>query len=329
METDTRWLDQSTISQRDWRGSLATLSVVQVRGKRMTIRFGVDLYGRHLSHNESSVGSSPDMFDMMSRANYDMLHRGSPRYRSREQHAMPHHPTAVRHRASSFTQPGQPGHPGQYFHDPLFGSNTVPSRHNTSPFSDSEAISSHYSHGDFGLRPRSHSQDRTTSFGDEESESTPDLELLHKSMPNLAAESTKRDLEELDLALFHKSMPNLRGGATELGDTDVSESDLEPLPLHSIRSGPVKTTGDVEMEMKPPRAVPVYTPSSSRLEGNLSKDLMECLDKLTEHTISDDNPFSDENPFEPIPLKALSSKEPEATTSLPPEDETALEFGEG
>jgi hypothetical protein len=96
--------------------------------------------------------------------------------------------------------------------------------------------------------------------------------------------------------------------------------DAEPIPLHHIRipertaaataaQASLKSVGDdIPVVKKTPRSqsideLQISLSQAARYNtGQISKDLMDCLDKMTYHSIAD------ENPFEPIPLAPQQEK---------------------
>jgi len=207
-----------------------------------------------------------------------------------------------------------------HFPDPLFGAsmntaNAMPSEYAR------ERLSPHESRGAY----RSNTpQSLPISSGEPLPAVPSEVKAFHHSLPDIDF----FDLEDRDYserARFHKSMPDLslsKHMPMEEEDKKPAASDIEPVPFDRIN-----IPGRAEPRQKSASLPPIgplkkgrsltedQIPSSSSSGrssggGRLSKDLLECLDKMTYHSIADDNPF------EPIPLTPQQEKANAAKQAL-------------
>ena len=127
-----------------------------------------------------------------------------------------------------------------------------------------------------------------------------DLEDLHHSLPNMHWQSAKGGPN--DMSAMHHSMPIIDYN-DRMANTSIS-SDFDPFPV--VELGSHRDAMDVPSSFSASKAAPSPVSRSKgdpqRRSDAVSKDLVSCLEKLTEHTISDDNPF------EPIPIGLKSDK---------------------
>ena len=148
-----------------------------------------------------------------------------------------------------------------------------------------------------------------------------EVKAFHHSLPDIDffGGVEDRDLDESSRAL-RKYLPDLSLSKHMPLDSEDDRKpaaiDIEPVPFERISipgrverhqqkraslppSGPIKKGQRTLAEDQIPSSS-----SSGRSSGDarLSKDLLECLDKMTYHSIADDNPF------EPIPLTPQQEK---------------------
>lgn len=196
-----------------------------------------------------------------------------------------------------------------HFTDPLFGTeinsaNAMPSEY------DRERLSPYTER----YRARTHSA--ASSAPDFSRDPLPcapsDVKAFHQSLPEMSFFGHEKDPFDDEINM-HQSLPDLTLSKHISFESQKKKSarDLEPIPLQHIRipgRGSLKSTGEDIPLKKPPPApssddMQVSSSSSGRSSsGQISKDLMECLDKMTYHSIADDNPF------EPIPLAPQQEK---------------------
>lgn len=124
---------------------------------------------------------------------------------------------------------------------------------------------------------------------------------FHHSLPNIHYQQHDEESDPFDDESFHQSTPNITVSQHEASFPDKMPSvkAMEPIPFHRINlKAHLK---DVDVAKKPPadESLPAASTSSIRL----GRDFIECMDKMTCHSISDDNPF------EPIPLTPRQEQE--------------------
>lgn len=242
-----------------------------------------------------------DSFHDFNRSNYEMLSRlhsiGSPRQQSRG--SLRYQQT--NRAGSSFRTEQDHSRSMAHFPDPLFGSamntaNAMPSEYVGERLSPNQSVGGNY---------RSHSP-RSLPVSVSSSEPLPgvpsEVRAFHQSLPDIDFFG----MDEKDAAsvhAFHKSLPDLSRSKNLLMDDEDKKPAAryaEPVPLDRIN-----IPGRIEPQHKraslPPRGPPKkgHSPGEDQIPSasvRLSKDLIECLDKMTYHSIADDNPF------EPIPL---------------------------
>lgn len=139
----------------------------------------------------------------------------------------------------------------------------------------------------------------------------PDVTAFHQSLPEMGYFGIEKDPFNEERFL-NNSLPDLHFSESNIYKADKKKAarDIEPVPLQDIRipaRGSLKGEGEV-IPMKKVAStfddMQVSSSSSGRSSsGKISKDLMECLEKMTYHSIADDNPF------EPIPLTPQQEKE--------------------
>jgi hypothetical protein len=194
-----------------------------------------------------------------------------------------------------------------HFPDPLFGSSINAANAMPSEF-ERERLSPPYE----GYRSRTHSA--AWSAPDITRGRLPaapsDVKAFHHSLPEISYFEQDKDLFDEEL-LMHQSLPDLTL-SKHAPDDDKKKAarDIEPIPLQHIRipgRGSLKSMGETDrpLKKKAPSLDDMQASSSSSgrsSSGQISKDLLECLDKMTYHSIADDNPF------EPIPLAPQQEK---------------------
>lgn len=217
-----------------------------------------------------------------------------------------------------------------HFPDPLFGSsindpNAMPSdfaREKLSPHQHVESFrpSRHYS---FASAPDSQGEPLPGSSSDQRA--------FHQSLPDIQYRSSEgKDPFDDELAHMHQSMPDItasaKGAFPDDEDKKIPARDIEPIPLHHIKipsrlksksklpEVPIKKEASME-------DIPSSSSSGRSGSGRISKDLMECLDKMTYHSIADDKLF------EPIPLSPQADKA-YASSSQKPAKAAAAELFE-
>lgn len=212
-----------------------------------------------------------------------------------------------------------------HFPDPLFGptmnsANAMPSEY------DGEKLS----------RPHEGYRDRALSVASSAPDFTrepipaasAEMRAFHQSLPEINFSLHGRDPFDEDYSM-HQSLPELAFSKQIVDDSDMKKAarDIDPIPLQHIRipgRGSLKTGGEDTPLKKPPRdsaSDDLQASSSSSSRSNpvqISKDLMECLDKMTYHSIADDNPF------EPIPL-APQQEKAHASKNLSDADKAAAD----
>ena len=235
--------------------------------------------------------------DSFNRSNYAMLANFQRMSGSRYQDPRRRYASGSSNFRSSQERPaGQP-----HFTDPLFGStvnssNAMPSEYEREKLSPSGE----------GYRERTHSAASSApDYSRDPLPSAPsDVKAFHHSLPEMGFYGHEKDPFDDEVNL-HESLPDLALSKHVSFGEKKAARDIEPIPLRDIRipgRGSLKSTGEDTPLKKPPQApsldeMQASSSSSGRSSsGQISKDLMECLDKMTYHSIADDNPF------EPIPL---------------------------
>lgn len=188
-----------------------------------------------------------------------------------------------------------------HFPDPLFGSamntaNAMPSEFVGERLSPSQSAVGHY-------RSRSPQSLPVSVSSSEALPRVPaEVRALHHSLPEI----DYFDRDETDFSgdhILHRSLPQLslsKQLPMDEEDKKPSAGDIEPVPFDRIN-----IPGRIQPQQKQINLPPMgpakksSSPEDDRIpsaSARLSKDLIECLDKMTYHSIADDNPF------EPIPL---------------------------
>jgi hypothetical protein len=141
-------------------------------------------------------------------------------------------------------------------------------------------------------------------------QSQSDIKAYHQSLAEFGYYGNEKDPFDDEMPM-HQSMPDLSHSLHGAFDKKKTIRDAEPIPLHHIRipdRASLKNTGDDAAVKKTPRSqsideLQISLSQAARYNtGQISKDLMDCLDKMTYHSIADDNPF------EPIPLAPQQEK---------------------
>jgi hypothetical protein len=277
----------------------------------------------------ANVHASTQPLAEFNRANIDMLSRLSRRSNR--------HPNQAA-RSSQF-RPVE-------FPDPLFGRNRGLQTINAAPtftFARREAApSSPFSELMLPQRASSLPDPRGSTLDNEEAlhSSLPAMHLNEPSFPFAA-----RDALDIELAGLNRSLPNLDHMPPQRIEVDSNTSalgrfqsnrQLEPMAIDP-RVDPTASTGKLERygtkkyqepDLKRSASWPKFASSFNDDESSSSRDLLACLEKLTEHSISEGNPY------EPIPLVAIDAK-PDRTSSrgspflFRSADDTSQEFAEG
>lgn len=203
------------------------------------------------------------------------------------------------------------------FPDPLFGSssnaNVMPSDVGSSRLSSTrgnsfqtradmmDADEPHYRsmpdlHFDFGASTHSLSQD---PFMDPKQ-----FQKLYNSLPNMPYTKNQSQLEPVNEKV-----------SSSMNISSHHDINLDPIPFNEIKMPPMEKKVIPSVDIKKTSVV------SSSTSGKMSKDLMECLGKLTEHSIADD--------FEPLPLSPRSQAKQLLMVDKTMDDDDVLEFGEG
>jgi hypothetical protein len=138
---------------------------------------------------------------------------------------------------------------------------------------------------------------------------------FHHSLPNIHYQQPddQSDPFDDDNVSLHQSLPSIalsqHGAMPEPYNNNnkmPKVKSMEPIPFHRINlKGRPKEADDPSNTTKKAAALPEETISAASTNSTrLSRDLIECLDKMTYHTIHDAN-----NPFEPIPLTPRQERE--------------------
>lgn len=157
-----------------------------------------------------------------------------------------------------------------------------------------------------------------------------DVKAYHQSLSDFGFNDN--DMFDEDVAMHHQSLPDFAMSMpAQFGSERIKHSqDDDPIPFRHIRMPGrkhIKTTGECVELNKPPRPQSIdelqisMSQAAKYSTGKISKDLMECLDKMTYHNLSDDNPF------EPVPLapqqeKAHALQKQTAAARTNPHEET-------
>jgi hypothetical protein len=231
----------------------------------------------------------------------------------------------VSHMKPSSTPP-QPYDPSSrsssYFHrdfpDPLFGSSLnaaiPPLRPRTTSHEDRLTPGHHYESDrrapmmrqqfSFATAPES-TVEPLVPFADQIESS----HSFHRSLPNIHYQQQDDQIDPFDDdESLHQSMPNIIHSQQETIASARSDKmmptvkSMEPIPFHRIN-----LTGKPKETYPPPspkkHSLDESIPAASTGSMLLSRDLIECLDKMTCHSIHDSNPF------EPIPLTPRQERE--------------------
>jgi hypothetical protein len=135
----------------------------------------------------------------------------------------------------------------------------------------------------------------------------PEVKAFHQSYPEISYYNLlNEEFSTHQPTSMHQSLPNLPLSKHSSEDRKRPAKEIEPIPFEQIHipGRSYKSTSSESFAKKFPSATYSSTveemPPSSQSAGipgqRISRDLMECLDKMTYHSIADDNPF------EPIPL---------------------------
>ena len=206
----------------------------------------------------------------------------------------------IRPETSFRTHPSQP-RSKMNFPDPLFGSamntaNAVPSEYVGERLSPRQSAISSY-------RSRSpQSLPVPVSSGEPLPRVPSEVRKMHHSLPEIDY-FDRGEIDFSDTQALNRSLPDLslsKHLPINEEDKKPSASDIEPVPFDRIN-----IPGRIQPQQKRislPPIGPAKKASGAEddriptASARLSKDLIECLDKMTYHSIADDNPF------EPIPL---------------------------
>lgn len=261
-----------------------------------------------------------DSLDSFNRSNYEMLARLHDVQSTRQPGVRM--PASGRAGFSAAAASADKARSMSHFPDPLFGASM-----NTANAMPSEYARERLSPRESGGAYRSHTpQSLPVSSGEPLPAVPSEVNAFHHSLPDMGF----FDLEDRDYserARLHNSMPDLslsKHMPMEEEDKKPAASDIEPVPFDRIN-----IPGRAEPRQKSASLPPIgpgplkkgrsltedQIPSSSSSGrstggGRLSKDLLECLDKMTYHSIADDNPF------EPIPLTPQQEKANAAKQAL-------------
>jgi hypothetical protein len=136
---------------------------------------------------------------------------------------------------------------------------------------------------------------------------------FHHSLPNIHYQQPDDNSDPFDDddESLHQSMPNIA-----LSQHDIQEpysnkaaivKSMEPIPFHyiNLKGRPKEADESSSTAARKPATVmsEESIPSASTGSALLNLDFIECLDKMTCHTIHDGNPF------EPIPLTPRQERE--------------------
>lgn len=124
---------------------------------------------------------------------------------------------------------------------------------------------------------------------------------FHHSLPNIHYQTQDEDSDPFDDESLHQSMPNITLSQHETAEPDKmpSSKSMEPIPFHKINLKGRLKESDITKKPSADETIPAASTSSTRL----SRDLVECLDKMTCHSITEGNLF------EPIPLTPRQERE--------------------
>lgn len=184
----------------------------------------------------------------------------------------------------------------RFFPDPLFGSSM-----NTSNLMPGERIRRQL-HSNINAQAGSQGE---PAF-DEQAE-----KIFNSSLPEFSYND--KDIFQDETGPLYHSAPQLsyipikKSDSRDSSDDDAKKPaaklDAEPIPWQQIRfQSSVKGEPERSAPMKMEEIPSSSTASRYTGGGRISKDLMECLDKMTYHSIADNNVF------DPIPLSPQSNK---------------------
>lgn len=146
---------------------------------------------------------------------------------------------------------------------------------------------------------------------------------LHHSMPNIHCSFSSREQSIDETEEMHHSLPNMNFESeldfepeTEYGTSTTTMLTMEPIPLNIAFTG--ARTEQVPsshahrhagyqnhpMERVASSSGAAISPHSHEPSDSISRDLLLCLEKLTEYTITD----PDDDPYAPIPLSPQGPK---------------------
>lgn len=253
------------------------------------------------SHSFLSSGSSPSSFRPVHSGRTSFGHHGI---------------SSVSRASASLNRLHQQAH--RNFPDPLFGgssnANVMPSEMGSGRVSGSrskpraelfDSDDTHYRsmpdlNFDFGSSTHSLSQD---PFMDPKQ-----FQKLYNSMPNIPFSSSPSQLESVQ-----EKIPS----SMNISSHHDLKFDLDPIPFDEIKLAQPEKKEIPTTEFKKVSSAPAS--SNPATSAKLSKDLLECLGKLTEHSIMDD--------FEPLPLSSRAQVKQQVEKGI--DDDDVLEFGEG
>ena len=171
-----------------------------------------------------------------------------------------------------------------------------------------------------------------------------DGEAMHNSLPNLHFNEqsmifppAEMDHDAAAAAAFHRSLPNLRHDrppmhmGIEPNQTVASLFPQQEYARHHRQDAPISfdhlgrverfggprrdlSDGDLKKAASWPKITNASPPSSSDSSNAFQgdRDLLACLEKLTEHSISEGNPY------EPIPLAGKPIPKSQGVAHVPP-----------
>ena len=216
-----------------------------------------------------------------------------------------------------------------HFPDPLFGSTMNSANEMPSEFEREKLAPQHHMYQERSSHSLASSP---PDFARPIHTTSSDLRAFHRSLPELSFIGQEKDPFDQDYSYsIHQSLPELPmpKRARDLRDERRIPRDIDPIPFHHIlipERGSLKSTSE-EAPMKKSHQGPAVDESqmSSSYIGRsghvqISKDLLECLDKMTYHSIADDNPF------EPIPLAPQQEKAHAAKKRIADADTTSNLF---
>lgn len=135
-----------------------------------------------------------------------------------------------------------------------------------------------------------------------------EIKAFHHSLPEIDFFALE-DKDHTESTSFHMSLPEISLSThmpLEYDEKMPATSDVEPVPYNFINvSERIQPTQRIASQLSSgpfKKCDPIPSNSTRSSTDRLSKDLLECLDKMTYHSIADDNPF------EPIPLTPQQEK---------------------